>query len=104
VDVGAGRDALRLSHQAVEVLEPVSAGVELARAYAPCARVGNNLNLIADAATWAQRALDLCHRLGKPGIAAEATIDLGLARALCDETDQGAAALIETGVTRAHDL
>ena len=99
-----GRDALRLSHRAVEVLEPLSAGVELAGAYAQCARVGNNLNLIADAATWAQRALDLCDRLGEPGIAAEAAIDLGLARALRDETDQGAVALIEAGATRAHDL
>lgn len=94
-------DAERLGREAIALLERLPPGPELARAYATLAQrlaVNQNLN---PARPLAERALRLAESVGEREIAAQATIDLGLIRALRHET--GGVEQMEEGVRRARD-
>ena len=95
-------DAEPLARQAVEVLETLPPGPELALAYAQRARLCNHLNANVSAADWARRALQLAGT--EPQIVIDATIDLGLALGHTEEDPSDGIALIEEGVRRARGL
>ena len=97
-------DAERLARQAIDLLQPLPAGRELAHAYANLAQQLAAEQQLDDVPVWGERALRLAEALGEQEIAAQATIDLGLARALGDQTDHGGVRLLEEGARRAQDL
>jgi DNA-binding CsgD family transcriptional regulator/tetratricopeptide (TPR) repeat protein len=102
------KDAEPLVCAAVELLETLPPGPELARAYAQRARQSNHVNAHPSAAGWACRALDLAGDLGEevagPELVIDAGIDLGLARAVTEQDPTAGMALMEQGVRRAREL
>ncbi|GLZ45037.1 LuxR family transcriptional regulator [Actinomycetospora sp. NBRC 106375] len=92
-------DADRLGRTAAALLEQLPAGVELARARATVAQhLATHLGP-AEARDWGRRARELAEQLGADAIAAQATIDLGLSRALTG--DLGGLGEMRTGVAAA---
>jgi DNA-binding CsgD family transcriptional regulator len=89
-----------LARHAVEVLDELPPGVELARAMATLAQQLATDHGRPEALPWGLRALNLAERLGAADIAAQATIDIGLTRALA--ADPEGVALIREGIDRAR--
>ncbi|MDN5857016.1 MAG: LuxR C-terminal-related transcriptional regulator [Pseudonocardia sp.] len=95
-------DADRLGREAIDLLERLPPGPELARAYAALAQRRAVNQSLDPAQPFAERALGLAEALGEAEIAAQATIDLGLIRGLRHEA-QGVKQM-EEGVRRARDV
>jgi len=74
---GRTADADRASHEAIELLETLPPGPELAWAYAVAAQHSAAAALPDDASRWAKRALDLATELGELEICAFAQQTLG---------------------------
>jgi DNA-binding CsgD family transcriptional regulator len=92
-------DAERLGRTAVGLLERLPPGIELARAQATLAQQLATLFAHQEAQEWGHQALRLAQRLGADEIAAQASIDLGLARALSG--DLAGTAQMEHGIDMA---
>ncbi len=79
VNVGRNADAEAAARRALELLEPLPPGPELANAY----RAQSNLRMIArdndEAIRWGQRAVALAERLGDPAVIASALNSIGSA-------------------------
>lgn len=71
-------EAERVAREAVELLEQLPAGSDLASAYANLANLRMNAEA-SDAATWAERGLELAERVGDAAVRADAQINLGAA-------------------------
>ena len=69
----------RAAREAVDLLEQLPAGGDLASAYANLSNVRMNAEDASDAATWAERALELAERVDDTPVRAEALINLGTA-------------------------
>ena len=79
---GRGEDARRLARQAIEVLEPLPPGPELATAYSTMAQLHMHSEDCLDAIDWGERALDLAEKLGLADIAVNTLNNIGLAESL----------------------
>jgi DNA-binding CsgD family transcriptional regulator/tetratricopeptide (TPR) repeat protein len=67
------------AREAVDLLERLPAGSDLASAYANLSQVRMNAEDARDAARWAERALELAERVGDTTVRADALINLGAA-------------------------
>jgi DNA-binding CsgD family transcriptional regulator/tetratricopeptide (TPR) repeat protein len=89
---GRGEEARSTGRQAVELLEQLPAGRELALAYANLAFVESRIDDGAGARQWARRALDLAERLDDPEVLCQALFEVAW-RDLFTDPDRGLAAL-----------
>ncbi|WP_433037081.1 ATP-binding protein [Actinomycetospora sp. CA-053990] len=92
-------DADRRGRAAVALLEELPPGVELARARATVAQHLATFSSQDEAQEWGHSALVLAEALGAREIAAQASIDLGLARALSG--DPGGTGQMRSGIAAA---
>jgi DNA-binding CsgD family transcriptional regulator len=81
---------------AIGVLEALTPGPELARAYSHRAGLHMLAEDVAEAVHWASRAIDLANRLGEHGVLADAVINVGAAEFNVDE--ERGRALLEQGL------
>jgi DNA-binding CsgD family transcriptional regulator/tetratricopeptide (TPR) repeat protein len=79
---GETADADRYGHLALDVLEDLQPGPELAMAYSNLAQLGMLAGDVSVASHWGQLAIDLAERLERPGILAHALNNVGTAEAL----------------------
>jgi DNA-binding SARP family transcriptional activator len=86
---GDGDRARAEAREAMEVLEPLGESVELARAYAGFCQLLLLNEEVEDAASWAERALQLATRLGDEPTRAAALVNLGITRIQVDPDDDG---------------
>ncbi|MGH2921070.1 MAG: LuxR C-terminal-related transcriptional regulator, partial [Gaiellaceae bacterium] len=78
--VGRGEDAREAAFEAVELLESLEAGRELAWAYSSVAQLSMIASENEDAIAWGERALALAEGLGDSEIVAHALVNTGVAR------------------------
>jgi DNA-binding CsgD family transcriptional regulator len=79
---GRADEAAQTAREAVELLEPLPPGPELARTYAELSRLCMNADDIEGAVEWGGRAIELAERLGDRQIVASALNNLGTAELL----------------------
>ncbi len=89
---GRGEEARLTARQAVDLLEQLPPGRELALAYANLAFLLGTAADNAGARQWARRALDLAERLDDPDVLCEALFAVGW-RELLDDRDRGLATI-----------
>jgi DNA-binding CsgD family transcriptional regulator len=84
---GEGDAARREAREAVEILEPLGASPELARAYSGVSQLAMLAEQTDEALAWGGRALELAVALGDERIRAHALINIGGARLHVDPDD-----------------
>ena len=89
---GDGDAARRSARQAVAILEPLGASIELARAYSVISQLAMLAEDTEQALTWGDRALELSTRLGDEVTRAHALVNIGSARI---QLDAGEMSLLE---------
>jgi DNA-binding CsgD family transcriptional regulator/tetratricopeptide (TPR) repeat protein len=72
-------EAERAAREAVDLLEQLPAGSDLASAYSNLSNILMNAEEASDAASWAERALKLADRVEDPTVRADALVNLGAA-------------------------
>ena len=92
---GRSAEAREAAHAAIDVLEPLPPGPELAMAWSNRAQLHMLAQEIDDAMAWGTRAIELAQRLGDPGILSHALNNVGTAEALAGRAE-GAASLDES--------
>ena len=82
--MGRNREAEDCAAQAVALLEPLPAGVELAMAYSNMAQLRMLAEDVEEAVEWGGRAIDLAERLGAVDVLAHALNNVGTAEGKTD--------------------
>ena len=90
---GDGHAAHTAALEAIAILEPLGASVELARAYSVVSQLAMLAEDAGPALTWGERALELATRLGDERTRAHALVNIATAR--INRDDGRAAALLE---------
>jgi DNA-binding CsgD family transcriptional regulator/tetratricopeptide (TPR) repeat protein len=91
--MGRIRDAFERVAEAVEILEPLPPGPELARAYAAYSLQAMLARRGGEAVLWGSRAVELAERVGAPAALRMALNSIGSAQLMCFEQPEGIEAL-----------
>lgn len=92
---GRGQDAVRAGQDAVDVLEQLTPGPELARAYSNLAQLHMLSHDADNALIWGERALELAERLGVVETAVHALTNVGTMEMEIGREESGTAKLSE---------
>lgn len=96
---GRNADALRLRHQALELLEPLGDSIELAWAYRALGHHYMLSSAYERSKSWSQKAIDLGRRLGADEVVTEASIDFGSSSVYVGDQELGLRLLRESLAT-----